>query len=221
MSTTKKVIILGTGGNCIDIFEAINDINLYSQSKLFSFVGFIDDDKSLWGKDLYGYKVLGPIESAQEFKDCFFVNGIGNPLNFWEKNHIISKTDIPLEKFLTIIHPTAYVSKMAKIGKGTVILQNVTITSNVRIGNHVIILPNSVISHNDLIDNYTCIAGGVCLSGSVDVGKSCYLGTNSSIIGNIRIGEYCLLGMGSVLLTNMPYNSVFAGNPAKYLRCTC
>jgi acetyltransferase-like isoleucine patch superfamily enzyme len=82
----------------------------------------------------------------------------------------------------------------------------------------VIILPNTVISHDDIIDDYTCITGGVCISGGVKVGRLCYLGTNSTIIGNVEIGECCLIGMGSVVLENVPHNSVFVGNPARFLR---
>lgn len=214
----KKIIILGTGGNCIDILDTINDINR-SMSK-YRCIGFLDDNEQNWGKEYHGIKVLGPLKSAQQYDDCFFVNGIGSPSNFWRKRTIIAKTNIPDERFETIIHPTSSVSKMARLGHGTVVFQHVTITSNVQIGKHVIILPNSVISHDDIVGDYTCIAGGVCISGGVTVGHSCYLGTNSAIIGNIQIGNYCLVGMGSVVLDSVGDNCIVVGNPARFLRNT-
>ena len=218
MQGLKKVVILGTGGNSIDIFDTINDINSQGLRAIYQCVGFLDDNPSLWGSDVYGVKVLGPLASAIEMTDCYFVNGIGAPSNFWRKESIIWKTGAPLERFETIIHPSSSISRMAQLGLGTVVFQNVTITSNVNIGNHVIILPNTVISHDDIIDDYTCITGGVCISGGVKVGRLCYLGTNSTIIGNVEIGECCLIGMGSVVLENVPHNSVFVGNPARFLR---
>ncbi|MBW1678166.1 MAG: acetyltransferase [Deltaproteobacteria bacterium] len=216
----KKIIILGTGGNCIDILDIINDINAACRTTTYECAGFLDDNKSNWGKELYGVKVLGPLDSATSYKDCYFVNGIGNPFNFWKKKEIISKTNIPDERFETIIHPSACISSMSQLGHGTVVFQNVTITSNVQIGNHVIILPNCVISHDDIIGDYTCITGGVCISGGVTVGHSCYLGTNAAIIGNIKIGNYCLIGMGSVVLDSIDDNTVVTGNPARYLKKT-
>jgi len=214
----KKIIILGTGGNCIDILDTINEVNLISPQ--YDCIGFLDDNPDNLGKMYYGVKVLGPLKMAKEITQTFFVNGIGSPMNFWKKENIIEKTEIPLDNFETIIHPTASVSKMTKIGKGVVIFQNVTITSNVKIGNHVIILPNSVISHDADIGDYTCIAGGVCISGGTKVGKSCYLGTKSSIIGNVNIGDNCLIGMGSNVLKDVEGNSVVVGNPSVFKRKT-
>jgi sugar O-acyltransferase (sialic acid O-acetyltransferase NeuD family) len=220
MKPSKKVVILGTGGNSIDILDTINDINSQALREIYECVGFLDDNEALWSNVLYGVKVLGPLTSAKELRGCYFVNGIGTPSNFLRKESIIARTGVAHERFITIIHPSARVSKMAKVGLGTVIFQNVTVTSNVKIGNHVIVLPNSVISHDDVIGDYTCITGGVCISGGVEVGKSCYLGTNSAIIGNIKIGDYCLIGMGSVVLESVPQNSVVVGNPARFLRHT-
>jgi serine acetyltransferase len=54
----------------------------------------------------------------------------------------------------------------------------------------------------------------------VKVGKSCYLGSGTTIIGGIEIGDHCLTGIGSVILTDVPQNSVFVGIPAKKLRNT-
>jgi sugar O-acyltransferase (sialic acid O-acetyltransferase NeuD family) len=218
VSKIKKIIILGTGGNSIDILDTINDLNVHAQQLMYQCVGFLDDNASLWEKELYGVKVIGPLTTASELSDCFFVNGIGNPQNFWKKETILTKTGVPLDRFATIIHPTASVSRTAKLGLGTVVFQNVTITSNVRVGNHVIILPNTVVSHDDVIGDYTCITGGVCISGEVKIGRSCYLGTGSVIRGGVEIGDYCLIGMGSVILKNVPDNSVVVGNPARYLR---
>jgi sugar O-acyltransferase (sialic acid O-acetyltransferase NeuD family) len=216
----KHIIILGTGGNSLDILDTINDINDRNRKKVYICGGFLDDNRMLWGKNISGYKVLGPLSSASSYREYWFVNGIGSPENYLKKEKIISKTGLKIEQFETIIHPTASISKMARLGLGVVVFQHVTVTSNVLIGNHVIVLPNTVISHDDNIGDYTCITGGVAISGNVDIGRSCYIGTNSAIIGNISIGDFCLVGMGSVVLHDIPDNTVVVGNPAKVLRAT-
>ncbi len=214
----KQIIILGTGGNCIDILDTINDINATLKMKKYECVGFLDDNKDKWGNKFGGIKVLGSLKSAVEYPTSYFVNGIGSSQNYTKKEFIISKTGLTLERFENIIHPIASVSEMAKIGYGNVIFQNVTITSNVKIGHHIIILPNTVVSHDDSIGDYTCIAGGACISGGVTIGKSCYLGTNCTIKENLKIGDYSMIGMGSVVLNNVPKNSVYVGNPARFLK---
>ena len=214
----QKIVILGTGGNCVDILDTLNDINRISPT--YECVGFLDDTPANWGKDLHGVRILGPLDSASKYADCFFVNGIGSPGNFWKKNAIISKTGVADDRFATIVHPTASVSRMATLGAGVVVFQNATITSKVRLGKHVIVLPNAVISHDNVIGDYTCITGGVCISGGVTIGHSCYIGTNSAVNGNVTIGDYCLVGMGSVVLKSVPANSVVVGAPAKFMRPT-
>ncbi len=216
----KKIIILGTGGNCIDILDTINEINRISRRKRYECVGFLDDDPSRLGADFHGIKVLGPLSAAHSYDDCYFVNGIGSPYNFWCKEDIIAQTAVPLDYFETIVHPSASISAMSSIGNGTVIFQNVAVTSDVRIGKHVIILPNSVINHHDVIEDYCCVAAGACVSGNVEIDKSCYIGTNSAIKGNVKIGPYCLVGMGSIVLNDVPEGSVVVGSPARFLRNT-
>jgi len=220
MNHSEKIVILGTGGNSLDILDTILEINERAGRQVYECVGFLDDNQASKDKLFRGVKVLGPLAAAEDFQGCGFVNGIGSPANFYKKESIISGTGLALEEFRSIIHPTASVSATAEIGPGTVIFQNATITSNVRIGSHVVILPNSVISHDVAIGDYACITGGVCISGGATVGRSSYLGTNCSIIGNIKIGDCCLIGMGSVVLGDVADNSVVVGNPAKFLRHT-
>jgi sugar O-acyltransferase (sialic acid O-acetyltransferase NeuD family) len=216
----KDIVILGTGGNSVDILDTINDINDRNTTPAYRCLGFLDDDESRWGTRILGAEVLGPLEKAPALRDCYFVNGIGAPSNFWKKERIIGRTGVPLERFETVIHPSASVSRTARLGRGVVVFQHVVITSNVTIGNHVIILPNTVISHDDVIGDYTCVAGGVCVSGQTAIGRSCYLGTNSAIVGNIEVGDQCLIGMASCVLKSVPPNSVVVGNPARFLRHT-
>lgn len=214
----KKIAIFGTGGNCVDILDAIAEINAASGERVYDCLGFFDDDPAKQGKTFLGAPVIGPLSMAKEFTDCAFVFGIGSVSNYWKRHEILARIGIEDERYETIVHPTASVSRSASLGHGTVVLQHVTIATNVSIGKHVYILPNSVISHNAVISDFTCITGGVCISGNVRVGHNCYLGTNSAIKGGLSIGNYALLGMGSVALEDVPDDSVFVGNPARFLR---
>lgn len=216
----KNIVILGTGGNCIDILDTLLAINNARQELVYQCIGFLDDNPAKWNQAFYGVKVLGPLQKAKELSDCSFVFGIGSVSNFWKRSDILAGTGIADDHFETIIHPSASVSRFASLDAGTIVFQNVTITSGARVGRHVYILPNSIVSHDDVIGDFSCIAGGVCISGNVRVGQRCYLGTNATIKEGLQIGEACLVGMGSVVLENIPDNTVVVGNPARFLRPT-
>lgn len=215
---TCKIIILGAVGNCIDILDAMNDINRTSLNTPYQCIGFLDDDPKRWGKIIHGVSVIGGMEHAQKYKDALFVNGIGSPSSFLQKEKIISKTNIPTDRFETIVHPSAAVSSMAVLGRGVVIFQNVTISSHARIEDHVCILPNSVISHDCRVGRCSCIAGGVIVSGQVQIGESCYLGANCSIKERVVVGARSLIGMGSVVLSDVVEGSIVAGNPSREIK---
>jgi NDP-sugar pyrophosphorylase family protein len=141
-------------------------------------------------------QVLGLLKSTPKYPDVYFVHGIGTEHSFWQKAPIIAKIRIPLDRFETIVHPTASISRIATLGKEAVVLQQVTIANQACIGPHVIILSNSMISYDTVTGDYSCITGGRCISGLVTMGHNSYLGTNSSIIGEVKIGHGCLIGMG-------------------------
>jgi sugar O-acyltransferase (sialic acid O-acetyltransferase NeuD family) len=218
MGKPKKIVILGSGGNCVDILEALQRINAEESSSRYECIGFLDDAPARQNTRVMGLPVLGPLEKDPGLGDVFFVNGIGSPRTHLQKPEIIARTGIPSERFETIVHPSAEISASATLGRGTVVLQNASLASQVKVGAHVIILPSAILSHDDVVGDYTCIAGGACLSGGVFVGRCCYLGSNCSIIEHVRIGENSLVGMGSVVLSDVPDGSVFVGNPARYLR---
>lgn len=214
----KMLILLGGSGNALDVLDAIRQINEASGRSIFRCVGILDDNSRLTGKELGNTRILGPVSEAASWPDAYFINAVGSPANFHRREDIVGASGIRPERFITLLHPSASISSTARIGPGSVVLQNVCIGHDARIGSHVIILPNTVISHGAAIGDFTCIAAGVCLAGDTKVGEACYLGAHTAVRGKVHIGDTCLTGMGSVILKNVPSNSVVVGNPARYLR---
>jgi len=209
--TRKPIVVLGTGGNSLDIAESIESLPEWE------LVGFLDDDPRRRGASVIGYRVLGELPAAREMAGHWFVNGIGSPATFRRKREIVARTGVPRERFATIVHPSATVSSRATLGHGVVILQNATVAVHAALGDHVIVLPSSVVSHDCVVGDYTCLAGGCCLSGGVEVGSDSYVGTNVAIRQGVRIGRGAMLGMGAVLIRDVPAGETWAGTPAKRL----
>jgi sugar O-acyltransferase (sialic acid O-acetyltransferase NeuD family) len=215
----KRIVILGTGGNCRDILDTLLDLNAAKASEEYRCLGFLDDDPAKHGSELLGHPVLGPIDLGSTLSESWFINGIGSPASFLSRRGIVEKVSLGVAKrWETLLHPTASVSRFSTVGAGSVLFQHVTVNSRSSVGKHVLILANSVISHDAVIGDHTCVAGGACIAGAVTIGPSCYIGAGAKIIGNVTIGERSLIGMGSVVLHDVAPGSVMVGNPARRLR---
>lgn len=215
----KKLVILGTGGTSQDLVDIVGDINKAHPEPLYELVGFLDDTPATWGTSCRNLDVLGPLASATDHRDTYFVNGIGSVQNFYLKKEILEKTLIPEGRFVTLIHPTASVSPTATLGVGTVLHPYVVVEGDVSLGKHVMITPHTCIGHNASIGSYSTISIQVGVIGHVNIGQSCYLGANCSVLKDVGHGS--LIGMGSVVINEVPPNQVVVGNPGRVLRQVC
>ncbi len=55
-------------------------------------------------------------------------------------------------------------------------------------------------------------------TGRPRIGKNVFLGTGAIVLGAISIGDNVIIGAGSLVNTDIPSNSLAAGNPAKIIR---
>jgi sugar O-acyltransferase (sialic acid O-acetyltransferase NeuD family) len=202
-----RVLVLGAGGNCRDIVDAMLDAGGFEP------VGYLDDDPAK--TELSGLPVLGPLASWSEHEDVSFVDGLNGDQLTRRKAELLAGLGIPRDRFVSVVHPTASVSRMASIGAGTVLLQNVTVNSAARIGDHVMVLPNSVVSHDTVIDDFAYLTPGVVLAGYVHVGSGAYLGAGAVVKHRVTIGAGAVVGMGSVVLRDVPPGATVKGNPAR------
>lgn len=56
--------------------------------------------------------------------------------------------------------------------------------------------------------------------GPIIIKDNCMIGINSIILPNIKIGPNSIIGAGSVVTKDVPENTVYAGNPARYICST-
>ena len=89
--------------------------------------------------------------------------------------------------FITLIHPKAYVSPTAYIGKGTIVMAGAVIQANVRIGEHCIINTGASVDHDCVLGDFVHVAPGTHLCGGVEVGDGCLLAVGLGFAPNSKI----------------------------------
>lgn len=138
-----EVILIGAGGHGKVVLDAV----LSNQNSDIKIIGFLDDGDV---SEIYRMKKLGNIKDFGNYKDKKFHIAIGNN-KFREK---IAK-ELGEENLISIIHKTAYVSSMSKIGNGTYIGAMAVINSECEIGKGCIINTGTIVEHNSYIGDYS------------------------------------------------------------------
>lgn len=211
----KRIIIVGGHGDGIVIASALEDLRA-SGRKVMPY-GFLNDHE-LQGTLIGGLPVLDKIDNAEEFldeKDIFFIAALLKAKESYERSKRIESMRIPHERFFTLIHPQATVSKKTKIGSGTFIGPHANIMPNAVIGNHCSFRASANIGHDCMIGDFCYMGPNSTLSGRVRLGDGVHIGPNASILERVQLGDYCVIGIGSVVLKNVPDFAIAFGNPAK------
>lgn len=211
----KELVIIGAGGFGREVAWLVEEINEIGNE--WNLLGFIDEDKEKYGKDLNGYRILGGFEYLDGKKNIYYVCAIGNSKI---KRNIIENKCIKYNiKPATLIHPSVIMSKKYnEIGEGCIIGAGSIITINTEIGNHVIINIDCTVGHDVVINNYATIYPSVNISGNCYIGECAELGTGTQIIQGKRIGSNSIIGAGSVVVKDIDSNKTAVGVPAKVIK---
>jgi len=107
------------------------------------------------------------------------------------------------------IHPTAVISKDAKLGEGNIILENTLLQPFVELGRGNLLLYNVSVAHNDKIGDFCTLTGGTSLAGFVTVENNCFLGNSSMVFDHVTLAKYTLLGANAYVKKNTkPYEVI-------------
>ncbi|WP_413307809.1 acetyltransferase [Bacillus sp. 1P10SD] len=203
-----RVILIGQGGHS----KVISDI--IRATKNHKLVGYLDDRyKSL---DIIENFISGPVSAANFIKkvhqDIKFIIAIGDNKT---RKKIFHDLGLSKNDYLTLVHPTAYISPDAKVGQGTIIMPKSVINSDAVIGDHCIINTGSVVEHDSMLEDFVHLCPNSTIAGTVSMGEGACLGTGGTIIPNKRIGEWTMIGAGATVVNDLPSHCLAVGIPAR------
>ena len=201
-----KIIIIGAGGHAAELDDYINLFNIIQKRNKdkFEINGFLDDNPDSYKSYQFSAPYLGEIKSHKIDKNCKYIIAIAN-IKF--RRPIIESFLKLGAEFITFIHPSAFISKSANIGAGSVIAPNVNIGPNVKIGKFNMINARASIGHDTVIGKYNFITPNVCFSGYTKIGNENMFGINSATIPNIEVGSNNKIAAGMVLDKNIKDNT--------------
>ena len=202
----RDLVILGTGVHALEMAEIVERVNRVETR--WRLLGYLAHDPRDLGKTLNGLPVLGGVKNLPDFPNAELV-----PDNVWPRT-----VAVPRERLVSLVDPSTFVSRTARIGRGCVFYPHGYIGLNARVGDYVFCLSGSIINHDDVLGDRTVLASHVTLAGGVTIGPDCYIGQSCSVRQLLHVGEGSTIGMGAVVVRDVPCRSVMAGNPARRLR---
>lgn len=205
----KDLIIVGASGFGREVAQYIEDINALRPT--WNIQGFIDDNLNALDGIGHGYQVIDTIEAHQPREDTDYVCALAAPAL---KERISNKLRERGAIFPTIAHPSARISRYAKIGTGCIITPNSNVNTEAVLGDFVAVLASGI-GHDASVGDYSTLSGHVCINGHVKVGRGVFIGCGALIAPSKKIGDGAIVGIGSVVISNVKGNTKVFGNPAK------
>ena len=203
----KPLILVGGGGHCKSVIEV-------AESAGYQILGVLDMPEDI-GKEILSTKVIGTDDDIPSYVDkAEFVITVGFIKNPAIRIKLYNRVKEAGGKLATIIASTAYVSKYASLGEGTVVMHHAFVNAGAKIGNNVILNTFTNIEHDAVIGNQCHISTGTMVNGDCKIGNNCFIGSQSVLANGITIGDDIVVGAGSLVRKSISIKGIYSGNPA-------
>lgn len=201
----SEVVVMGAGGHAKVVISTL-------QAAGHTVVAAYADDEARWGCEILGVPVRGPLAAAGEAGVASGVIAIGCNETRKKVARVVNL------RWLTVVHPAAWVAPDAQLGEGTVVLAGAIVQPGCVVGRHVIINTAATIDHDCVIKDCAHIAPGVHLAGNVRVGEGAFLGIGCTAIPSRKIGAWTIVGAGAVVVRDLGDGVIAYGVPARAKR---
>lgn len=206
----KQLVIIGAG-----MFA--REVATYAEESLpdARVKGFLDSRAHV----LDGYAgyppLLGSVEDYEIQPDDVFVCGIGYPDDRLRYAGMVEGRG---GRFVSIVHPRAYVGKNVAIGEGCVLAPGAIVSCDTTLGRHVVVNSFALVGHDCRIGDGCVFAPGSCPGSQASLGKRVFMGLHSCLVPHHDLGDDVYVAAGAVV-TRSYESGMLVGVPAKRKEC--
>lgn len=200
------LLIIGAGGHAKVVIDVARAAGFEPTAAL---------DPGAIGDHCNGVKVIGGDNLAPEL----FVGGARAAVIAIGDNRLRCRIAERLHEigftFPALVHPSAVLSRSAKIGIGTIVMPNAVVNADASLGDFVIVNTAAVVEHDCVLGRGAHVAPGTSLGGGVVVGCCALVGIGSAIRPGSLVGDYAVIGAGSTVIADIPSECIATGSPAQ------
>lgn len=216
MRFLKKIVIIGGSGNGLVVAQIILD--LIDKGEVLEIVGFLNDNISK-GEYIERWPVLGaPHEWSLLDGNTFFIYALLSVGKMKARAGKLKALNIPLQRFATLIHPSANIAFNVKVGHGVAIAANATLQPGTVVGNNCLIRAGANLGHDVTVGDCVDIGPNTTLCGYTIVEEGVQIAPNAVVRDRVRIGKYSTIAAGAAVFKHVDAESTMLGNPAKRIK---
>lgn len=190
----KKLALFGGGGHgcsCIDVIEAHGDFIIEA----------VIEQKEFGKAVLCGYPVREESENLEELwqQAPNGLIGIGQVKDAEPRRRLFQRLRKLGFEFPVIVSPTAYVSKRATLGAGTIVMHGAVVNAGATIGENCIINSQALVEHGVSVGHHCHVSTGAKINGDCVLGDKVFVGSGAVIFNSIRVSDGTLVPALSVI----------------------
>jgi sugar O-acyltransferase (sialic acid O-acetyltransferase NeuD family) len=204
-------LIIGAGGHGKVVLDILRAGNTHRP------VGFLDADPALNGTTINGLPVLGQVNQLPKLRQKArgAVVAIGDNRTRMQYADFLRQQGFEL---LSAIHPSACVSKTARLGAGIVITAGAVVGTDTTLADCVIVNTSAVVDHECVIEQAAHVCPAAAIAGRVHIGAMAFIGLGCRIIQCLTIGRNAVVGAGTVVIRDVPDETTVVGVPARIIK---
>ena len=213
--TSVELIILVGGGHARVLIESLQ------ASGRSDVMCALDQNPSLWGKDLMGVPVLGGDDLLPELVQQganYFVVGLGGVGDNRPRRRLFELGLGSGLTPLTVLHKSAIISPGAKIGLGSALFPGAIVNTEALLGDNVIVNTGAIVEHGCIIGDHVHVATGSHLCGVVNLANGVHIGAGATVREGVTVGAGSIIGAGALVLQDVEPGTVMVGVPARFLK---
>ena len=206
--------MLGGGGHARVLIDSLQ------LSGACAIRGILDRDTARHGGVVLGVLVLGGDELLAGLAQdgvAWFVVGFAGVRDNRPRQRMFEEAVAKGLRPLTVVHPSAIVSRHAVIGAGCQIFPGAIVNAGAVLGAHVIVNSGAIVEHDCRVGDHAHVAPAACLAATVIVGERAHIGAGSTLRQGVTVGADAVVGAGAAVVNDVPSEHVVVGVPARQL----
>jgi sugar O-acyltransferase (sialic acid O-acetyltransferase NeuD family) len=199
--TKPRIILIGAGGHCRSCIDVIE------QENRFDILGIVEKAGLDMTNSALGYPLLGTDDDLPALKqECkYALVTVGQIKSVAVRIRLFNQLTALGFELPSIISPLAYVSRHAKIAKGTIVMHQALVNANALVGSNCILNTRCLVEHDAVIGDHAHVSTGAVINGNAKVGKHSFVGSGATVIHGITLPEGSFVRAGQLVASDKDY----------------